>query len=323
MVSHPVGKLSAVGKYDEHVMALAGQQHFVVGREQLLEIGTPRQIKTRLHRGTLERVFESVYRVAGSPKTWRRDLTAATFAGGKLSVASFRSAAALQYLPGGEEFLEITSQRHRRARHEGVIAHESRHLTELDVMYIDNIPVTRPARTINDLGLLVETGELAPKVLDHALHDAIRRNLVDVARVWREWERLGGTIRPGGKAIERLLKHFVPPKRDTDSSPEIQLLQYIRIAGLPEPVPQFRVWLSPTQWVDLDFSWPLIKIFFEFDSFKYHGNRDKYMRDAERRLKLREQGWDVIVVTDDELDSGCKLAMSVARQLIANADGRR
>ena len=43
------------------------------------------------------------------------------------------------------------------------------------------------------------------------------------------------------------------------------------------------------------------------------------MLDAERRLKLRELGWEVIVVTDDELDSGCKLAMSVARQLIAKA----
>src|SRR4029077_17997719 len=155
--------------------------------------------------------------------------------------------------------------------------------------------------------------------LDHALHDAIRRNIVDVARVWREWERLGGTIRPGGKAIERLLKNFVPPKRPMDSSPEIQLLQYIRFAGLPEPVPQFRVWLSPTQWVDLDFAWPWLKIFIEFDSYKFHGNRDKYMRDARRRLQLREQGWDVVVVTDDELDSGCKLAISVARQLIAKA----
>ena len=125
--------------------------------------------------------------------------------------------------------------------------------------------------------------------------------------------------RPGGRAIERLLKNFVPPKRDTDSSPEIQLLQYIRIAGLPKPVPQFRVWLSPTRWVDLDFAWPWLKIFIEFDPYKFHGNRDKYMLDAERRLKLRELGWEVIVVTDDELDSGCKLAMSVARRLIAKA----
>ena len=88
---------------------------------------------------------------------------AACFAGGKLSVASFRAAAHSSYLPGGAEIVEITSPRHRRARHTGVIAHESRHLTDLDVMYVDNIPVTRTARTINDLGLLIEQGELSTR----------------------------------------------------------------------------------------------------------------------------------------------------------------
>jgi len=244
---------------------------------------------------------------------------AATFVGGNQSVASFRAAAALDYLPGGEEIVEVTSPRWRRTRHEGIAPHESYHLTDLDVKYIDNIPVTRPARTINDLGLLVETGEMSAKVLDHALHDAIRRDLVDVARVWREWERLGGAIRPGGKAIEALLRNFVPPLRRAETSPELLLLQCIRRARLPEPVPQFRVWMSPTRWVDLDFAWPWLKLFIEFDSYKFHGNRDKYMKDAARRLLLREHGWDFISVTDDELDAGCPLAMRVARQLIAKA----
>jgi very-short-patch-repair endonuclease len=308
-----------VGKYDTSLIETAAEQHFTISREQLLEIGSRRQLEYRLKSGLIEPVHQCAFRIAGSPATWRQSLMAATFAGGKANVASFRAAAALDYLPGGEELVEITSRRHRRARHEGVIVHESRHLTDLDVKYLDNIPVTRTARTINDLGLLVETGEIAPTVLDHALHDAIRRNLVDVALVWREWERLGGTIRPGGKAVEALLTNFTPPLRPTDTSPELLLLQCIRNAGLPEPVPQFRVWLSPTRWVDLDFAWPWLRIFIEFDSYKFHGNRDKYMADAVRRLSLRARGWDFISVTDDELDAGCPLAMTVARQLIAKA----
>jgi very-short-patch-repair endonuclease len=308
-----------VGKYDKRLIEIAGVQHFVIARDQLLEIGNRGQLDHRVSLGTIERVHQCSYRIGGSPKTWRQDVMAATFAGGKQSVGSFRTAAALDYLPGGEELAEITSPRHRRARHEGVIAHESHHLTDLDVKYVDNIPVTRTARTINDLGWLVEIGEMSPKVLDHALHDAIRRDLVDLRRVWREWERLGGTIRPGGRAIEKLLANFVPPKRPMDSSPEIQLLQYIRAAGLPEPVPQFRVWLSPTRWMDLDFAWPWLKIFIEFDSYKFHGNRDKYMRDARRRLELEDQGWKFVVVTDDELDRGCKLSMRVLRQKIQSA----
>jgi hypothetical protein len=306
-----------MGKFDEQLMELAGVQHFVVSRSQLLEIGTRDQIEHRVRSGYLERVFESVYRLRGSPPVWRQLLMAATFAGGKFSVASFRAAAALSYLPGGEEWAEITSLRHHRARHEHVLAHESRFLEVRDLMYIDNIPVTRTARTLNDLALLVDTGEMTPGTLEHALHDAVRRSLVDIDRVWREWERLGGRRRPGGPTMERLLQRFVPPARTPDSNPEIKLLQMIRDAGLPEPVPQFRVWLSETRWADLDFGFPEQQGFAEFDPYKFHGNRDKYMKDARRRLELRDLGWDGVSITDDELDSGGALAMRVLGKILA------
>jgi hypothetical protein len=305
-----------MGKFDEQLMELAGVQHFVVARPQLLEIGTRDQTEHRVRGGMLERVYESVYRLRGSPATWRQLLMAATFAGGKLSVASFRAAAALCYLPGGEELCEITSLRHHRARHEGVVAHESRFLTTEDIMYVDNIPVTRPARTLNDLALLVEQKQMAMATLDHAVHDAVRRGLVDIDRLWKEWERLGQTLRPGGRAMETLLQRFVPPARTPDSSPELRLLQCIREAQLPEPVPQLRVWLSETRWVDLDFGFPVQQGYAEFDPYKFHGNRDKYMKDARRRLELRYLGWDGVPVTDDELDSGAVLAMRVLRQIL-------
>jgi hypothetical protein len=186
-------------------------------------------------------------------------------------------------------------------------------------MYVDNIPVTRTARTINDLGHLVRQGELEMATLDLAMHDAVRRSLVDVERVWREWIRLGGAKRNGGEVVEAMLRRFLPPKRDADSTPELRLLQLIRAAGLPEPVPQFRVWLSPTRWVDLDLAWPWIQRYMEFDSYKYHGNRDKFMRDQERRLLLQDLGWEGVHVTDDELDSGAPLALRVMRRLIDGA----
>jgi hypothetical protein len=303
-------------KYDRQLLRLAGTQHGVVARAQLLDIGSRDQLQRRLQSDALERLHHSVYRLAGSPQTWRQDVMAACFAGGKFSVGSFRTAAALSYLPGGKEIVEITSPRHRRARHDGIIPHESRFLTDLDVMYVDNIPVTRPARTINDLGCLVEQGRLDMATLDLAMHDAVRRSLVDVERVWREWNRLGGAKRNGGRTVEMMLRRFVPPIGDVQTAPELRLLQLIRAAGLPEPVPQFRVWFSPTRWVDLDLAWPWIKRFMEFDSYKYHGNRDKFMRDAKRRLELRALGWDGVSVTDDELDAGAELALNVARLLI-------
>ncbi len=71
--------------------------------------------------------------------------------------------------------------------------------------------------------------------------------------LWREWERLGGVLRPSGIVVQHMLDRFVPPVRQTDSRAESQLLQIVRAAGFPEPVPQYRVWLSPASWVDLDY----------------------------------------------------------------------
>ena len=251
-----------MGSFDEKLLWIAGRQHFVVGRGQLLDIGDAKQIEYRLRRGILERVHRSVYRIAGSPRSWRQDLLAACFAGGKLSVASFRSATRLWDLPGSTELCEVTSPRHRRARHAGVIPHESRFLQERDVTYVDNIPVTRPARTINDLGLLVETGEMTSQNLDHAMLEAVRRDLVDARQVW----------------------------------------------------------LSPTRWVDLDLAWPERRVFAEFDSYKWHGNRDAYMKTIARRMEIEARfGWRGVPVTDDELDAGCPLAIPFLRDLISRA----
>jgi len=316
MLSHLAAMIRRVGSYDKRLLELAGHQHYVVGRSQLLELGHPKKIEYRLKNGSLERIHRSAYRVAGSPRTWRQSLTAACFAGGKFSVASFRAAAKLWDLPGGEEVCEITSLRHRRSRHDGVIPHESRFHSERDVTYVDGVPVTRPARTINDLGLLVEEGTFTAAELDEVMHEAVRRDLVDVASVWREWERLHGRIRPGGDAVAEMLERFVPPVGKRPTRPELKLLQLVRRAGLPEPVLQFRVWLSETRWVDLDVAWPEWKVFAEFDPYKWHGSRHTYMQTIARRLAIENLGWRGVPVTDDELDAGAPLALGLLASLL-------
>jgi hypothetical protein len=305
--------------FDRKLLELAGRQHYVVTRDQLRGFGTFRQIEHRLASHRLERVHESVYRVAGSPRTWHQELLGACLASSGAGVASFRAADQLWGLPGGAEIIEITAPRHHRTQYADVRIHESFHLTDLDVTQLEGIPVTRPARLICDLALLVARGELRPSTLDLALQEAIRRNLVDVPRVWREWERLGGIQRPGGRVVEALLAHFTPPVRQTDSRPESRLLQLLRAAGLPEPMPQYRVDVSATRCLRLDFAWPATKVYCEFDSYKWHGGRDKYMSDTTRRLELANRGWYGVSVTDDELDSGAELATRLLRQHLARA----
>jgi len=170
---------------------------------------------------------------------------------------------------------------------------------------------------MNDLGLLVSRGELSVETYDHTMLDAVRRDLVDVPQVWAEWERLGGAERPGGHMVERMLNNFVPPSSKNSTTPELRLLQIVRAAGLPEPVLQFRVWLSPTRWVDLDLAWPDFKLFAEFDPYKWHGNRDTYMKTIARRLEVEQKlKWRGVPVTDDELDAGCPLVIPLLADLL-------
>ena len=149
--------------------------------------------------------------------------------------------------------------------------------------------------------------------------EAVRRNLVDVGSVWAEWEQLGATFRVGGTA-ETMLKGFVPPSSGLSTKPELRLLQLVRDAELPEPVQQFRVWLSPTRWIDLDLAWPDFKVFAEFDPYKWHGDRTRYRATIARRLEVESRfGWRGVPVTDDELDAGCPLAIPLLSDLL----GRR
>src|SRR5689334_9858699 len=66
--------------FDRRLLELAGPQHYVVARGQLLEFGSARQIEYRIQTGLLERVYEGVYRIAGSPRTWHQQLLAACLA---------------------------------------------------------------------------------------------------------------------------------------------------------------------------------------------------------------------------------------------------
>src|SRR5256885_8992676 len=140
----------------EKERALAGfarQQFGIASRSQLFDVRlTRRQVDYLVRSRRLERMYQSVYRVAGCPASWEQNLLAACWAGGERSIVSHRAAAALWQLPCGVELLEITAPRGRRSRHNGVIAHESKRFDPLDITVVKGaIPVTRPARTFLDL----------------------------------------------------------------------------------------------------------------------------------------------------------------------------
>ena len=304
----------------ERVLAgFARRQFAIAPRVQLRDAGLKRyQVDYLLAQERLERLYKSVYRVAGAPDSYRQQLLAACWAGGdRGAMVSHRAAAMLWHLPGGEEIVEVTSPRWRRTQHDGIEPHETKRYDPIDVTVVDGvIPITRPARTVLDLCGLAARNIISADVVEAALQEAIRRDLVDIALIGTRYEKLGGDVRLGGKLAKKLIDRWLPAAAKTDSRPETMLLELLASSRLPEPIPQFRVWLAPDEYVDLDFAWPHCRVGLEFDSYRWHGGRLKHDADACRALRLETREWHMLRVTDAELDAGCPHALPALHRLL-------
>jgi very-short-patch-repair endonuclease len=275
------------------IARIADQQHGVFSRQQAFEAGLTRdQIDYRVSTRAFVTSDHGVYKVAGSPSTWKQRLMAACLAGP--AVASHRAAGTLWSFPGmPNEIMEVTALRHRRRHAVEVTWHESRHLGERDVTTIEGIPVTRPVRTFLDLGLVLSSTELEA-VLDHGLH----RHLLDLATIWRRLEELGD-LRPGATRVRALLDRRVA-ERPAESVLETRFRQLVRDAGLPKPTPQYEIRVNGSR-VRVDFAYPDVEIAIELDGAAYHSGEAAKKRDRHRDLRLGAIGWRVLRFDWDEV----------------------
>ncbi|MDQ6852240.1 MAG: endonuclease domain-containing protein [Actinomycetota bacterium] len=280
---------------DARIAAIAARQHSAFSRQQAFDVGFTRGMINR--RQTSQRWLTadySVYRFAGTARSWHQRLMAACLAGP--AVASHRAAGALWGFPDMlAEIVEVTALRHRRRRAADVIWHESYHLIERDITEIAGIPVTRPVRTFLDLGVVLSSAQLEA-VLDAGL----RLNLLDIAAVWRRLDQLG-ELRPGARAVRDVLDSRVAGECPTESVLENRFRQVLRSAGVPLPAPQVEVRAGSTIIARIDFAYPELKVGFELDGAAYHASEEARRRDRSRDNRLGTVGWRILRFTWEDL----------------------
>lgn len=270
------------------------------------------QIENRVTTQRWEQLHRGVFRVSGAPPSWEAILLASCWAGGTRAVASCRSAAALHRLPGGQkDIIEITCPRWRRARHEGLITHETTALSPVDLQVIAGLPVTTPARTLFDLGRVCRRG-----LVELALENALRRGLVNPAELAAIVSRLSRSGRPGGPILRDLLEARAPDQKPTESEMETLLMQAVRAHGLAEPVRQFTVWDGDHRVGRVDAAYPAAKIAIEYDSDEFHTGRAATSRDRARRHELIAASWLPIDVGPDDLRRGGTSACAAISQAL-------
>ncbi len=189
---------------------------------------------------------------------------AAVLACGEGAVLSHLSAAALWgLLRAADGPTDVsTGARSGRALRAGIRLHRSTTLTAAMITQRRNIPVTTPARTIEDLH-----GTVPPHLLRRAIRQA------EMAKF-----RLGPTIESDG----------------TRSDLERDFLALCRHHRLPAPEVNVKV----GRWT-VDFLWRRQWVAVETDFFDYHRGRVAFQDDRARELELRRRGFAVHRFSED------------------------
>ena len=288
---------------------IARRQHGLVSRPQALELMKPGQLRHLLRSARVELVRPGVYRVAGTPESWRQSLLAACLAVPH-SVASFRAAAALwgfERFP--EDALEITVPGRQRRRLPGVIIHDSSVTGPMHHAVVAAIPVTSVARTLCDLSAVAP----AP-VVERAFDEASRRNLVKLRTV----ERVAADLEGRGRArctVTRAILEARGGSEPGESAAEARIARLLVRARLPRPTHQHRVRVNGRT-VRIDLAYPDAMIAIEYDGWDFHRTRRAFDLDRARANELELLGWTVLRFTSA---SSNQLVVDTVRAALSRA----
>ena len=257
-------------KRSKETWQLAGRQHGIVARRQLLALGfNSREIEHRVARGRLHPVMRGVYAVGWPQMTQKRRWMAAVLVCGEGALLSHRSAAALWEI-GNEKrrVVDVSVARRAELKRRGLRVRGRPSLTAERVTAHDGIPVTTPVQTLIDLST-----ELASIRVERAVNEANKRDLIDPETLRAELDRYVGE--PGVKALRELLDKRT--FRLSDSDLEILFRPIAMEAGLPPPLTKEIV----NGW-EVDFYWPNLGLVVETDGLRYHRTPSTQARDARR-----------------------------------------
>lgn len=168
----------------------------------------------------------------------------------------------------------------RRDRKLPGIIHRPRSLPPVDVMTVDEIPVTTPARTLLDIAGVAQLDRV-----EEALDDALRRKLVSLSRLRWRLRKTGGMGTPGTAAMRALIDARANGLPVPQSVFETRLLRLLKEAGLPEPVLQHEIRDRGRLVAVVDFAFVDERVAIEADGYRWHSGRARFEHDLARGIR--------------------------------------
>jgi hypothetical protein len=294
---------------DRLLAELAGRQHGVVARWQLLGLGISRRaIDTRLAASRLHRLHQGAYAVGHSVLSIRARWMAAVLASGAQAVLSHRSAAQLWgLLPESAITPEVTRPHSFRPR-PGVVAHQSV-LPADELARVDGIPVTSLSRTLFDLASVGSRRQL-----ENAFNEAEIRRLTDRLSVGGLLERHPG--RPGAAALREIASDAAVARGITRRELESRFAEILADTDLPHPLRNAHVGVGG-RFFEVDCLWPGRRLIIELDGRAVHGTGRAFEKDRERDRLLQAEGWRVARITWLQLRDEAPAVVADLRKMLA------
>jgi very-short-patch-repair endonuclease len=266
---------------DALVARIAARQHGVVAIGQLHAAGLlPSVITKRVSAGRLHRIHRGVYAVGHVGLSREGRWMAGVLACGPGAVLSHSSAAALWGIAPASGVVDVTVPGNGgRAKRRGINLHRSARFQPGQCTLRDAIPVTRPARTLDDLRRVLSAKEFAA-----ALREA-------------EFLRL-----PIGD-------RFAPDRTRTEL--ESRLLSLCRRHRLPKPEVNARL-----ERFVVDFLWREQRLIVEADGWESHRTRSAFEADRARDARLKVLGYEVLRFTWRQITSDPRGVARAIRALL-------
>jgi hypothetical protein len=189
--------------------------------------------------------------------------------------------------------IQVTSQAPLRAiRHRGTIGHQS-HLGPEDVLILHGLLVTSPERTWCDLSGLLGFADLV------AAGDSLLY-----------WKHPQTTIERLRAANRRYASHRGEAQRSlalqalspfSRSRPESHLRVALHASRLPNPIPNYPVYLAPSRRdIEIDLAFPRFATGIEYQGDHHRTDRAQWRKDIGRANDAADAGWSLLYFTGDD-----------------------
>lgn len=289
----------------------ASDQHGVLHLDHARELGaTTSWLSRQCERGLLVRRAPRVYVFAAAPVTRAQELLVEVLSAGPGALATADSALGLWSpelaLPSRPQIVLPPSCGRRSDRAD---LRRSTDLALAKPTTLDGIPVVGVARALLDAARGRTPDEVVARI------DACRRHrpiaIGALVETLHAHERRG---RPGIDVFRQALRSL--RREVTDSEFERLVLRDLRVAGLPEPELHRVVRLPGEDPIELDVSWPDVRLDVELDGRDHTARARTARRDRQRDRLLQAAGYVVARYTwDDYIGDRAAMVDEIARFL--------